>query len=86
MPSTIGIVRETKNKWERRVPLTPDDLKKLLSENSFKTIIQPSGNRIFPNDNYIKVGAIVQEELVDCDLIIGIKEVKLEDIIADKVY
>jgi alpha-aminoadipic semialdehyde synthase len=86
MRNTIGIVREIKNEWERRVPLTPDDLKKLISKYSFTTIIQPSDNRIFPDSAYQKTGATVQDDLAACDLIIGIKEVKIKDILANKAY
>jgi len=86
MKNTIGIVRETKNQWERRVPLTPDDLQYLLSEYSFKTIIQPSDTRIFKNEAYQKTGAVIQNDLSGCDLIIGIKEVKTEDIFKNKTY
>lgn len=86
MRNRIGIVRETKNEWERRVPLIPDDLKKIISEHSFTAIIQPSDNRIFPDDAYRETGAIVQDDLSSCDLIVGIKEVKIEDLFAKKIY
>jgi alpha-aminoadipic semialdehyde synthase len=86
MLNTLGIVRETKNVWERRVPLTPDDLKKLMAEKSFSTIIQPSENRIFSDQAYQQAGAILQEDLSSCDLIIGIKEIKNEDLIKNKAY
>jgi alpha-aminoadipic semialdehyde synthase len=86
MPNTLGIVRETKNEWERRVPLSPDDLKKLLSDHSFTTIIQPSENRIFQDDDYVTAGAIVDQDLKKCDIIIGIKEVKVQDLLTKKVY
>ena len=32
MNKRIGIRRETKNKWERRTPLTPDNVKKLIQD------------------------------------------------------
>jgi alpha-aminoadipic semialdehyde synthase len=86
MSNIVGIVRETKNKWERRVPLTPVDLNTLISELTFKCIIQPSENRIFKNEEYPKVGAILQEDLSECDLIIGIKEIKNEDLLNNKAY
>jgi alpha-aminoadipic semialdehyde synthase len=86
MPNTIGIVRETKNKWERRVPLIPDDLKNLISENSIKFIIQPSDNRIFTNEAYQDTGAIIDDDLSECRLIVGIKEIRSEDLLKDKTY
>ena len=43
----LGIRREDKNKWERRVPITPAHIKKLKENYGIKTIIQPSDIRIF---------------------------------------
>ena len=86
MLNTLGIVRETKNEWERRVPLTPEDLKKLISDYSFDTIIQPSENRIFADEAFHNAGAIVRDDLSSCDLIVGNKEVKNDDLISEKVY
>jgi alpha-aminoadipic semialdehyde synthase len=86
MPNRIGILRETKNEWERRVPLTPSDLKKLISELSMEAVVQPFDRRIFPDVDYLTAGAKVDDDLSECDLILGIKEVKREDLIADKVY
>ncbi len=82
----IGIVRETKNEWERRVPIIPDDAKSLIDDLSVEIIIQPSPLRIFEEELYRNNGITVQESLNDCDLIFGIKEVKIKDLIPGKVY
>jgi alpha-aminoadipic semialdehyde synthase len=86
MIKTIGILRETKNIWERRVPLTPEDLKYLISALAIEVIVQPSEKRIFPDDEFRSAGATVQEDLSPCDLIFGIKEVKIVDLIPEKTY
>jgi saccharopine dehydrogenase (NAD+, L-lysine-forming) len=86
MLSKLGIVRETKNKWERRAPITPDDLKELISQYSVEVAIQPSKKRIFSDNAYKAAGAIVQDDLSSCDIILGIKEVKIKDLMADKLY
>lgn len=86
MSNRIGIVRETKNTWERRVPLIPEDLEKLISDFSIEAVIQPSKNRIFTDEEYRKIGAHVEEDLSRCDVILGIKEVKFADLIAGKTY
>ena len=82
----IGIVRETKNEWERRVPITPDDVQSILSDLPVEIIIQPSELRIFEDFLYQRIGAIVDDNLQDCDLIFGIKEIKLKDLIPGKVH
>ena len=42
MSFTLGVRREDKNKWERRVPLTPQHLKELKEEQGIDAIIQTS--------------------------------------------
>ena len=82
----IGIVKETKNEWERRVPITPDDVQSILSDLPVEIKIQPSELRIFEDFLYQRIGANVDDNLQDCDLIFGIKEIKLKDLIPGKVY
>ena len=80
----IGIVKETKNEWERRVPITPDDVQSILSDLPVEIKIQPSELRIFEDFLYQRIGANVDDNLQDCDLIFGIKEVKIKDLIPGK--
>jgi alpha-aminoadipic semialdehyde synthase len=82
----IGIVEEVKNEWERRVPLIPDDLAELLHKLPIDATIQPAQRRIFPDTDYKNVGAVLNKDLSDCDMIFGIKEVKMTDLIPAKVY
>jgi alanine dehydrogenase len=86
MKKRIGIVRETKNEWERRVPLVPADVKKLIESSDVEVLIQPSGKRIFSDQEYQMAGAMVIDDLSSCDLILGIKEVQINDIIPGKTY
>ncbi len=73
MPETIGIRREDKNEWERRVPLAPEHVKK-LTQQGINVIIQPSKIRIFKDEEYESAGAKVQEDLSSCEVVFGIKE------------
>jgi alpha-aminoadipic semialdehyde synthase len=81
----VGIVREEKNKWERRVAVTPKEAKSLV-EQGFKVVVQPSTTRCFTQKEYEDVGATFQEDLSECNVIIGVKEVPIENLIADKLY
>jgi alpha-aminoadipic semialdehyde synthase len=38
-PGTIGILREEKNKWERRVALTPTEVEVLIREHGFRVLV-----------------------------------------------
>jgi saccharopine dehydrogenase (NAD+, L-lysine-forming) len=86
MTNILGIVRETKNEWERRVPLIPADIKELIDNLAAEIVIQPSKNRIFSDQEFGASGAGVKEDLTDCDLILGIKEVRIADLIPRKTY
>lgn len=70
----IGIRREDKNKWERRVPLTPTNVSNLIGMG-FDVSIQPSEIRIFSDEQYLKVGAVVEEDLGGCGLVLAVKEI-----------
>ena len=69
----IGIRREDKNEWERRVPLVPDQVK-VLTGQGVEVLVQPSKIRVFRDDEFTAAGAKVQEDLSGCDLVLGIKE------------
>jgi len=86
MNLSIGILRETKSIWERRTPLIPSDIKKLIKKYPVNFYIQPSEKRIFSNDEYAEEGAIIQEDLAECSIIVGIKEVKRKNLMDDKIY
>ena len=52
MGYTLGIRREDKNKWESRVPVTPEHVKELKEKYDVETIIQPSQIRVFTDEEY----------------------------------
>ena len=75
MNKTIGIRREDKNKWERRTPLIPKHVSNLVKNHGLKVIVQPSDIRTFPDDDYSKVGAIIQEDLSPYSVVFAVKEI-----------
>jgi len=70
----IGIRREDKNRWERRVPLAPDHVAELI-RHGIDVAIAPSPIRAFPDDAYRRAGARVSEDLSACSLLVGVKEI-----------
>ncbi|KAJ2351359.1 hypothetical protein GGF43_004056, partial [Coemansia sp. RSA 2618] len=40
-PMVLGIRREDKNRWERRVALTPAHVKRLIKETGARVLVQP---------------------------------------------
>ena len=76
-------MHETYNKWERRVPLTPDQVRELVQSN-YKVLIQPANHRIFTDAEYTAAGATVTEDLGEACLILGVKQVANENLLKDK--
>jgi len=83
----IGLRREDKSVWERRVALTPSNVRTILEKNpNIKIIVQPSQTRIFTEKEYKENGAEINEDLSSCNLIIGVKEVGINYLLPNKAY
>lgn len=81
----ICIRRENKNKWERRVALIPEDCKKLITQG-IKIKVQPSALRCYTDKQYEDAGCELDENILDGDFIIGVKEVPLDLLYPNKTY
>lgn len=77
--NVLGIVREVYSKWERRSPLCPHHVKTLVRQGT-KVLVQPSNSRIFSDREYAEAGAIVQEDISEACLYIGVKQIPQENI------
>ncbi len=84
--SAVGIRREDKNIWERRVPLVPKHVGELIQNHGLNVYIQPSTLRIFNEDEYQSRGALVQEDLSDANLILAVKEIPIDFFQSSKSY
>lgn len=87
----IGILSESCNKWERRVPLTPSHCDRLLHSGMdgsgvARIIVQPSTKRIYHDSQYEDVGCEISDDLSECGLILGVKQPKLEMILPHRAY
>lgn len=86
MGVTIGIRREDKNEWERRVPLVPADLATLAKAHDLNFVVQPSPIRVFTDADFTDVGITVAEDLSPADIIVAVKEVPIDMVQEKKVY
>ncbi len=86
MNSIIGIRREDKNEWERRVPLIPEHIRDFEEQYGIKTIIQPSKIRVYSDDEYRDAGAVVKEELSNCPIVFAVKEIPIHLFEKNKTY
>jgi alanine dehydrogenase len=83
----LGIIREGKVPPDKRVPLTPSQCKSLLETYPhLEIVVQPSPIRAFSDQEYLDAGLPMSEDLSDCDIIIGVKEVNIDDLIPNKKF
>ena len=83
----IGIVRETKNPPDKRVPLPPLQCRTLTElYPDLEIRVQPSDYRCFSNDEFVSEGIVLSEDLSECEVLMGVKEVKEEELLDGKSY
>lgn len=83
----IGIIREGKIPPDRRVPLTPRQctlIRRLYPE--IEIYVQPSPIRCYADEEYAAEGLPLAEDLTHCDVLMGIKEVPIDQLIEGKTY
>ena len=86
MGAIIGIRREDKNRWERRVPLVPTDIFDLQKKPEVRFIIQPSTLRVYADDEYRSAGLEINEDLGPASVILAIKEIPTHLLLPEKTY
>lgn len=83
----LGIIREGKVPPDKRVPFTPLQTEEIEQRfPNVKVICQSSEVRAFKDDEYRELGIEVRTDVADCDILMGIKEVPLADLIPNKTY
>ena len=83
----FALIKEEKTPPDRRVVFSPNKLKELVKkfpEANFK--VQSSDIRIFTDQEYRDAGFEVSEDVSDCDVLLGVKEVPLPALIPNKKY
>jgi alpha-aminoadipic semialdehyde synthase len=81
----IGIRHEDKYVMERRVPLVPAHVKRLV-EQGIEVHVQRSPKRIFKDEEFEAAGAKLVDELTEPDLILGVKEMPMDFFEFQKTY
>ncbi len=84
---TIGLIREGKIPADNRVALTPAHCRWLhMNFPDIKVIVQHSDTRCFSDKEYSSAGMEVKEDMSECDVLLGIKEVPVAMLIPGKTY
>jgi saccharopine dehydrogenase (NAD+, L-lysine forming) len=82
----IGLIREGKIPRDNRVALTPLQCKWIQENKDISITVQNSQIRCYSDSEYINLGLEVKEDLSECDILFGIKEVPLNMLIPRKTY
>ncbi len=84
---TIGLIREGKVPQDNRVALTPAHCKWLhMNFDDVKVVAQRSPGRCYTDVEYARAGVEVTEDLSECNLLLGIKEVPVDMLLEEKTY
>lgn len=83
----IGIIKEWKNPPDKRVPFTPEECRTIKNDfPQLDVVVEPSDIRCYTDKEYTDCGIKLQTDLSDCDVLMGVKEVPKERLIANKKY
>ncbi|MDB5282449.1 MAG: hypothetical protein JWO06_1524 [Bacteroidota bacterium] len=83
----IGILREEKLPYDSRVPLTPSQCKFLVERNpDIEVVVQPCRYRCFTNEEFQYQDVKMQEDISDCDVLLGVKEIPPPLLLKGKTY
>ena len=83
----FGILKERKNPPDRRVVFSPDELVRLKQLHQNVSVkVEASDIRVFTNSQYEDLGIKITDDISDCDILFGVKEVPVENLIPNKSY
>ena len=83
----IGLIREGKTPADNRVALTPAQCKWIhKNATNVQVVAQSSAGRCFSDREYQSAGVELREDMSDCDILLGIKEVPANQLIPGKTY
>jgi alanine dehydrogenase len=83
----FGIIKERKTPPDRRAVFSPHELARIKQMYQGVSIkVESSDIRIFTDEQYKNLGIEVTNDISDCDVLFGVKEVPVEDLIPNKAY
>ena len=83
----IGIIKEGKTPPDERVPISPSQAAQIQAEHpQIKVLIQNSDIRRYKNEEYAAHGLELSDDMSSCDILLGVKEVPIDQLIPHKKY
>jgi saccharopine dehydrogenase (NAD+, L-lysine forming) len=85
--AVIGLIREGKKPFDKRVALSPEQCLEIIEHfPGTQIIVQSSSHRCFKDEEYSELGIEVKEDISECDILFGVKEVPVDELIPSKTY
>jgi alanine dehydrogenase len=82
----IGIIREGKIPPDYRAPMSPEQVGRANDLFDIELVVQSSPDRCFKDSDYIAENVEIVEDVSDCDVLLGVKEVPIDHLIPEKTY
>ncbi len=83
----IGLIREGKVPLDKRVALTPTQCAEIMDRLPYvEILVERSPFRCYKDSEYQKVGVKMVDDASDADVLLGIKEVPINDLVPQKTY
>lgn len=83
----FGIIKEGKIPADKRVVFSPEALTKFKNSYSdAELFVETSDIRVFSDESYKEAGIEVVENISNCDVLFGVKEVPVDQLIPNKTY
>jgi hypothetical protein len=84
---TIGLLKEGKVPADNRVALTPAQCKWIhRTAPDVRVVVQASADRCYTDKEYRDAGIMVAPDVSDCEILFGIKEVPVGNLLPNKTY
>ena len=83
----FGIIKEGKVPIDKRVPITPEQAKEIQGKfHGVRVYCQSSDIRCYDDEDYTNEGIEVVNDISDCDVILGVKEVPIPNLVNNKTF
>lgn len=82
----FGIIQETKSPPDARVPLIPEQCARIRQQFGAEVVVHPSADRCYRDEEYRQAGICLTNNLKDCQVLMGVKEVATDHLLPGKTY
>ncbi|MFO7719458.1 MAG: NAD(P)-dependent oxidoreductase [Gillisia sp.] len=83
----FALIKERKTPPDRRVVFSPEKLKEIVNQFPEAVVkVEASNIRVFTDAEYLEAGFEVSEDISNCDVLLGVKEVPIPNLIPNKKY